>query len=114
MAIKIGTVSTLGHPINWNVLPDDRQVVVKTLDAPGVVVIDNGYFEAGDNYQFTAIFRPEAWTVVKGYCTSRTKVDVVLENGTTLSSRRVVIKSYGTPDKMFPTHVQASLELWGA
>ena len=114
MAIKIGAVSSIGHPDNWSYSPDIRATLVKTLEAPYVAVVGDGHVVQGDTYSFTAIFTKNDFDVIGGYFDSGTLVDVTTESGTTLASRRVIIKSM-TPVKLFESnYVQATLELWGA
>jgi|SRR5574344_510540 hypothetical protein len=114
MAIKIGTASTLGHPDGWSCIPDYRSTQIKTLDSPYVAVVGDGHKSQGDAYSFSAVFAKADFDTIGGYFDNNTLVDVVMENGTTLSSRRIIIKSW-SPVKSFETgYVQASIELWGA
>ena len=114
MAIKIGTASTLGHPDNWSCIPDYRSTLIKTLDSPYVATVGDGHKPQGDVYSFSAIFAKADFDVIGGYFDNNTLVDVVMENGTTLSSRHIIIKSW-SPVKLFESkYVQATLELWGA
>ena len=114
MAIKIGSALSLGKAKNWTVIPDDRQTKVQTIDSPYIFVVDNGRRETGDNYQFNAVFPAAGWSLVKGYWTNRTLVNVVTDSGETLLNRRVVVKQWTWPDLFEKKYVDVTVELWGA
>ena len=114
MAIKIGTVESIGHAKNWSMTPDDRRTLIRTLDAPYVAVVGDGVKEQGHVYSFTATFTKDDWdSILKGYWYNGTLVDVVMDDGDTLASRRVVIKNK-LPHEMFEkSYVDVTMELWG-
>lgn len=112
MAINIGTAKSVGRTSNWTVIPDDRMLMQPLIDSPYNVVIDNGHKESGDKYSFSADFDTTNWALVKGYWENRTLVTVVMENGESVASMRVVVKSYTSIKYFETTHVTATLELW--
>lgn len=80
MAIKIGTVSSVGRPRNWREEPDDRQELVETVG--GVIVEDYGRVANGDKLSCTADFTVADANTVIGYCDGRTIVNVKGQDGT--------------------------------
>ena len=112
MAIKIGTVESIGHAKNWSTTPDDRQSLVKLIDSPYALVVDNGRREAGDTYGFSATFTSADFLTLRSYWTARTLVSVTTDSGETLANRRVVIKSWICTQQFEKDYVDATIELW--
>lgn len=114
MAIKIGAVESIGRARNWTLTPDDRQTLIKTLEAPYIAVIGDAPIEQGNVYSFTATFTKSDWdNTLKGYWYNHTLVDVIMDDGDTLAARRVVVKGK-VPHEMFEaSYVDVTLELWG-
>ena len=109
MAIKIGDAECLQTVSPLEIIPDDRQDLVKTID--GAYVVDNGCIANGDRLQGSVVLTNANWATVKGYWTGRTLVTVIDEDGSTLSSMRVVVKGYKRYAR-FPTYWTVNFELW--
>lgn len=108
--IKIGDVDSFKVVSPLEVIPDDRQELVKTLDS--VYVVDNGYLENGSKLQGTIILRAADWATVKSYWANRTLVNVIDQDNNTYLDCRVVIKSYKHYSVEFPNHWLIMFELW--
>lgn len=108
--IKIGDVDSFKVVSPLEVIPDDRQELVKTLD--GVYVVDNGYLENGSKMQGTIILKSADWATVKGYWTGRTLVNVLDQDDNTYLNCRVKVNSYKHYSIEFPNHWIITFELW--
>jgi len=109
MLIKIGDVFSFDKPSAWQVQPDDRQVLNKTIG--GVYVTDNGIIAGGEIISCTALFTAEAYVVIRGYWTARTLVTLINEKGESLANRRVLIRREERNPR-FPNKYILTLEFW--
>ena len=109
MLIKVGDVYSFDKPSAWQVQPDDRQTLNKTIG--GVYVSDNGIIAGGEIISCTALFTPAAYAVIRGYWTARTLVTLINEKGESLTSRRVLIRREERNPK-FPNKYILTLEFW--
>lgn len=115
MAINIGTVKSIGKTEGLQIIPDDRQELVKTVTSAGassVAVEDAGYVADGQVISLSAVFSDADFNTLSGYWTARTLVTVVLDDGTTISNARIVIKGYQYYDKLINTYKLVNLEIW--
>lgn len=112
MATKIGDVKTIGRVTDWTTTIDDRQTKVALCEEPWNAVIDNGYHENGNSFTFSGTISVADWATVKGYWTNRTLVTIVNEDGESLSSCRVLIKSYKPKEGFEKKYVSITLEIW--
>ena len=111
MAIKIGTVSSIGRAENWSITPDDRQEKVETVG--GVFVEDYGHVAAGDVISCSATFDNTAYNTVLGYWNNRTLVKVIAQDGTQYNNRRVVVKGISYYADRLEKYKKLELEFWG-
>lgn len=108
--IQIGTVCSVGHPDEWQLIPDDRQQLVPTIG--GVVVEDYGHCANGDKYSCTATFTSADYTTLSGYWTNRTLVTVTEEDTSQVHTNcRIVIRSVKYP-RLLPQYKQVQFEVW--
>lgn len=115
MAINIGTVRSLGNTDGLQVTPDDRQQLVKTVTSAGVASVaveDNGVVANGEVISLSAVFSAADYVTLSGYWTNRTKVTVVLDDGSTISNARIVIKNVQYYDNMLSSFKLVQLEVW--
>lgn len=115
MAINIGTIKSIGKTSNLQIIPDDRQDLVKTVTSTGVssvVVEDAGYVADGEVISLNATFSDTDFTTLKNYWINRTKVAVVLDDGTTISNARIVIKNIQYYDNLLSSYKTVQLEVW--
>lgn len=115
MAINIGTVKSIGKTEGLQIIPDDRQELVKTVTSTGassVAVDDAGYVSDGNVISLNAVFSDTDFTVLSGYWTARTKVTVVLDDGTTIYNARIVIKGYQYYNDLINNYKLVNLEIW--
>lgn len=108
--IKIGTVESFNVVNPIEIMPDDRQELVQTID--GVYVVDNGCIENGSKMQGTIILKAADWSTVKGYWTGRTLVDVTDQDDNTYLNCRIVVKSYKHYSLEYPNYWVISFEVW--
>lgn len=108
MAIKIGTVSSLGDPTQFKRKFNDRQSLEEVID--GMHVHDEGYFDEGLIISATAEFTNEDWEVLKDYWVNRTKVQVFDHRGRQYLDRRLVVKEADDSPGLNNTIV--TFELW--
>lgn len=115
MAINIGTIKSIGKTSNLQVIPDDRQELVKTVTSTGVssvVVEDAGYVADGEVISLNATFSDTDFTTLKNYWINRTKVTVTLDDGTTINNARIVVKGYQYYDNLLSSFKSVNLEIW--
>ena len=75
-------------------------------------VEDAGYVADGQVISLSAVFSDADFNTLSGYWTNRTKVNVVLDDGTTINSARIVVKGYQYYDKLINTYKLVNLEIW--
>lgn len=115
MSVIIGGYKSLGKVDNYSLTPDDRQELVQLND--GVVAIDGwqGVRNTdGDVVSFTALFERGAGEEVIGLWNNRTLTTVTLEDGTTLSNARVIVRRITYPEALVyrSTYMYLELEIW--
>ena len=110
MAIKVGTVNSIGRPQNWRYEPDDRQELVQTVG--GVIVEDYGHIANGDKYSCSALFTTAGANTVIGYWDGRTLVDVQAQDGTIYEDCRVLIRGITQVRLHERKYKMLDLEFW--
>ena len=115
MSVQIGSVKSIGKTQNYSYNPDDRQELVPVIG--GAVAVDGWggtRSNTGDTVQFTATFSAADATTLVGYWNSRTLQNVTLEDGTTISSARVIVRRISYPDALAHRSKYAilDLEIW--
>ena len=113
--VQIGTIKSIGRSDGLEFTPDDRQQLVKTFNSSGnstVTVEDYGVVANGEVISFSAVFSATDYSTLLGYWTNRTLVTVVLDDGTTISNARVVVKSVKYYDDLLNQYKTVTLEVW--
>ena len=111
--ITIGTVKSRGKGENYNFEFDDRQELVKTIN--GAVVVDpwNGSrVSDGDVVSVTAMFSVADATTIRGWWASRTKKNVTLDDGSTISNARIIVRKIEFVTLYETRYVKLGLEFW--
>ena len=111
MVINIGVAKSFKKPESWDISPDDRQAIVKTIG--GVYIEDAGYFPAGDVASCQCVFNAANWDIIKSYWQNRTMVIVVDHAGNNLGLRRIKINKISYVEK-FEKLYNVNIEFWGA
>lgn len=119
MAIRItysgNTVSSIGKTEDLEFTPDDRQEIVKTVTSSGtasVTVEDYGVVDNGEVISLSAVFSNADYGTLKTWWSARNKVNVVLDDGTTINNARLVVKGTRYYDGMMPQYKTVMLEVW--
>lgn len=115
MAIKIGTIESVGSTNNLERLPDDRQQLVKTVTnngTPSVTVEDYGVVANGEVISCSAVFSATDYATLLNYWSGRTQVNVTLDDGTTISNARVVVRRSSYYDNLLNGYKLVQLEIW--
>lgn len=113
MSVQIGTVKSIGHAENYSYEFDDRQEVVKTIR--GAVVVDpwaGSRVADGDVVSFQATFASADAASIKSWWASRTKQNVTLDDGSTISNGRIVVRGIDYIDCFWTKYVKLRLEIW--
>lgn len=110
MAIRIGTIGSLGKTRDLEIIPDDRQALVQTIG--GVVVEDYGVVADGEVISMSAIFSAADYETLKSYWSTRQLVTVTLDDGTVIQNARVVIKRVRYADDLFNAYKEVNFEVW--
>ena len=111
--IQIGTVKSIGKAENYGFEFDDRQELVKTVN--GAVVVDawNGSrVAAGDVVTCTATFTVADATTVRGWWATRTKKNVTLDDNSTISNARILIRGIEFIKLFERKYCKLQLEFW--
>lgn len=111
--IQIGAAKSIGHGEDYNFEPDDRQELVKTVS--GAVAIDpweGTKRDAGDVIQVTALFDSANDALVTGYWANRTRVTVVLDDGSTITNARIIVRRIQMVEQFYRTHKRLTIEIW--
>lgn len=115
MAIRItynnNTIQSIGKTKDLEIMPDDRQTLVKTIGG-GVTVEDYGVCANGEVISLNAVFDATAYNTLTNYWSNRTLVNVVLDDGTIINNARIVIKSVKYYDELLNRYKTVSLEVW--
>lgn len=115
MAIKIGTIQSIGSSQNLERIPDDRQTLVKTVTnngTPSVTVEDYGVVANGEVISCSAVFSATDYTTLLGYWTNRTQVRVELDDGTVITNARIVLRRSSYYDNLINSYKTVQLEVW--
>ena len=110
-----GNISSIGATENFNITPDDRQTLVKTVDSlgvGGVVVEDFGYVENGEVIAFSAVFDDASYEKLLNIWKNRSLSDVIFEDGKQILSARLVLKSTTYFHTSLASYKKVSLEVW--
>lgn len=113
MSIQIGTVKSEGKGENYGFEFDDRQELVKTIN--GAVVVDpwNGSrVSNGDVVTVTAMFSAADAATIKAWWAARTKKNVTLDDGSTISNARIIVRRIEFVNLFETTHCKLGLEFW--
>lgn len=119
MAISItynnATIRSIGSTQNLERVPDDRQQMVKTVNnsgVPGVTVEDYGVIADGEVISCSAVFSAADYTTLLGYWSARNRVAVTLDDGTTISNARIVVRRSTYYDNLLNGYKTVQLEVW--
>lgn len=111
--IQIGNIKSIGHATDYSYTLDDRQELVKTVG--GAVAIDpwNGTRLAdGDIVSLSAIFTMTDASTVKGYWAARTRQNVTLDDGSTITNARIIIRQITPLEGFWTGYTKLGIELW--
>lgn len=115
MAISIGSIKSIGKTDGLQIVPDDRQELVKTVTSAGVASVaveDNGVVDNGEVVSCSAVFSASDYLTLRGYWSNRTRVTVILDDGTTISNARIVIRNVQYYDNLLNSYKTVTLEVW--
>lgn len=113
MAVQIGTVKSIGRAERYNFDFDDRQTLVKTVQ--GAVAIDawsGSRVNTGDVVSCVAQYTVADASTIIGWWTSRTKKNVTLDDGSTISNARILVRGKELIDGLESKFIKLSLEFW--
>ena len=116
MSILINnSIRSIGKTSNYNVVPDDRQQIIKLVNGNTVLDGWNGARQTtGDIVSLTATFSKADGDSVISLWNNRTHVPVQLENGEIIYEARIVIKRISYHD-FLPFRrkfVDLDIEIW--
>jgi hypothetical protein len=109
------TIKSVGRTSDLETTPDDRQTLVKTVTSAGagsVVVEDYGVVANGEVVALNANWSAADYATLKGYWSNRTKVNITLDDGTTISNARIVIKGVSYADDVLNSYKKVNFEIW--
>ena len=115
MAIKIGSIQSVGSTQNLERIPDDRQQLVKTVTnngTPSVTVEDYGVVANGEVISCSAVFSPADYTTLLGYWSARTRVRVEMDDGTVITDARIVLRRSSYYDNLLNGYKTVQMEIW--
>ena len=113
MSIQIGTVKSIGKATNYSFDYDDRQNLVKTVQ--GAVAIDawdGSRVSAGVVVSCSANFTKADANTIKGWWASRTKKNITLDNGDTISNARILVRGQEMIEGFESSYIKLKLEFW--
>lgn len=115
MSIQIGNIKSIGKSESFAKNPDDRQELVKLVD--GALAVDGWggiRRDSGDTVSLTATFNKTDADQVITWWHSRTKQNVVLEDGTPIENARIIVRRISFSDalKFRPKFTILDLEFW--
>ena len=108
-----GAIKSIGHATDYSYTLDDRQELVQTVN--GAVAIDgwNGARVAdGDVVSCKCTFTKTDAETVRGYWANRTKKNVTLDNGDTISNARIIVRQIGILEGFWANYQTLTLEFW--
>lgn len=111
--IQIGTVKSIGKAENYGFEFDDRQELVKTVN--GAVVVDGwdgNRVANGDAVTCTALFTTADATTIRSWWASRTKKNVTLDDNSTISNARIIVRGIEFVRLFEKKYCKLNLEFW--
>ena len=121
MAIKITrynnnqvseVLESIGAGEDYNYTPDDRLELVQTIQ--GATLADGGYYQAGDKHGASAVFDTTTLNELTTVWSTRERVTVSFDDGTTLSNAVIAIKNISWYDKYLPAYKKVQFEAYTA
>lgn len=112
--IQIGNIKSI-YTENLNIVPDDRQELVKVVSSQGVggvVVEDYGVVDNGEVITLSAVFSSSDYAALSNIWKNRTLSAVTLDDGTVISSARIVIRSTSYYDTKLSGYKKVTMEVW--
>ena len=109
------TIKSIGSTQNLERIPDDRMQLVKTVTnngVPSVTVEDYGVVADGEIISFSAVFSATDYSTLLGWWSARNRVTVTLDDGTTISNARVVLRRSSYYDNLLNGYKTVQLEIW--
>lgn len=109
------TIKSVGRSSDLERVPDDRQTLVKTVSNTGagtVTVEDYGVVADGEIISFSAVFSASDYSTLLSYWSNRTRVQVTLDDGTIISSGRIVVKRTTYADDLLNSYKKVTIEVW--
>lgn len=105
------TIKSIGRTTDVEIVPDDRQEIVKTIG--GVVVEDYGVIANGEIISLSAVFSENDYNnTLLNYWSNRTKVTVTLDDGTIINNARIVIRRTQFANEVLNQYKKVYLEVW--
>lgn len=119
MAISItynnNTIKSIGSTQNLERVPDDRMQLVKTVTnagVPSVTVEDYGVVDNGEIISCSAVFSSADYSTLLSWWSARNRVNVTLDDGTTISNGRIVVRRSSYYDNLLNGYKTVQLEVW--
>lgn len=106
------TLESIGRTDDFEIEPDNRMELVQTIN--GAIVTDGGYYSDGDKYVLSAVFDDTTYGYLKTIWETRSRVDVVFEDNTTVTNAVIVIRGISYFDKLLNTYKKVRMEVWKA
>ena len=109
------TIQSLGHAENLEIIPDDRQQLVKTVTnagVPSVTVEDYGVVSDGEIISLSAVFSASDYSTLLSWWSARNRVAITLEDGSTISNARIVVRRSSYYDNLLSPFKTVQLEIW--
>lgn len=111
--VQIGSIKSIGHATDYSYNLDDRQELVKTVG--GAVAVDpwgGTRISDGDIVSFSAIFTSSDASTVQGYWSNRTRQNVTLDDGTTITNGRIIVRQITLLEGFWSGYKKLGLEVW--
>lgn len=119
MSVQIGNIKSIGKAENFSINPDERLELVQLVD--GAVAVDGWNVQPnssrsteGDTVSFSATFTGTDAAQIVDWSNARTKQTIVLENGTTISNGRIIIRRMSYHDVLLwrSKYCVLDIEIW--
>lgn len=113
MSVQIGNIKSLGRAENYSFEFDDRQEIVKTIN--GAVAVDpweGSRVATGDVVSFDATFSFADAQTIRSWWAARTKKTVVLDDDTTISNARIIVRGIENVNLFWKKFVKLRIEIW--
>lgn len=104
------TIKSIGRTTDMEIVPDDRQEIVKTIG--GVVVEDYGVITNGEITTLSCVFSATDYSTLLNYWSNRTKVTVTLDDGTIINNARIVIRRTQFANEVLNKYKKVYMEVW--